>query len=184
MPRLCKRSSAALAGLCGVLLALCVLTTSTAHAYDDQASLDLAAGYVHVSEKAPLPPSGGELTVGGGYGLGDMFVLRGSLGYGLQRAKTSLASVGRGRVELAYLIDVLSVVPFFGLGASAWLFDTGRLEVAPAGHVLVGADLLITREWNVGLDVRMGLLLHATDTFDVFEGQLRLSRLFDLLDLR
>lgn len=180
MPRHCTRFSTELAGLVWLAAVLCVLTPSRAQAYDDQASLDLAVGYLRISDNAALAANGGEVTVGGGYGLGDMFVLRGSLGYGLQGLSTGRTSVGRARVEFAYLVDVLNVVPFFGLGASAWFFDAVGLELAPAGHALAGADLLITREWNAGLDLRFGLLLHATETFNVFESQLRLSRMFDL----
>lgn len=185
MLRLCTRFSPVLspvlAGLCQLSVVLPLLAVSNARAYDDQASVDLAVGYVHMAPSGPLPQPGTELTLGAGYGLGDMFVLRGSLGYGLQVDSARRASVGRGRVEVAYLLDVLSVVPFFGGGASAWLFKDESVTIAPGGHLLVGMDLLLTREWNAGLDVRIGMLAESRDVFSTTEAQLRLTRMFDLL---
>jgi len=181
MPRHCTRFSAALAGLLWFVPSLTWLGTVSARAYDDQASLDLAAGYVHLADGGPVPSMGADLSLGGSYGLGDMFVARASIGYGLQISNATSSSIGRARAEVAYLLDVLTVVPFFGVGASAWLFQGAGLEVAPAGHGLIGADVLVTREWNVGIDIRLGLLLHSGDTFSLFESQLRLSRMFDLL---
>ena len=74
-----------------------------------------------------------------------------------------------------------SVVPFLGLGVSAWLYEHSSIEVAPAGHGLLGCDLLLTREWNVGLDVRLGLVRQDGGPHTTFESALRLSRLFELL---
>lgn len=177
MPRLCARFSIVLLGLCAHAFG----AVSHVRAYDDQASAEIALGYVHVAPDGPLPAAGTELTLGAGYGLGDMFVLRSSLGYGLQIESARRVSVGRARVEVAYLLDVLSFVPFFGGGASALLFSSDGFEVAPAGHLLVGGDWLITREWTAGLDVRIGMFAVSRDVFSATEAQLRLTRMFDLL---
>lgn len=177
MSRVCTRFVATTVAL---LLTSVLVSVSAVKAYDDQASIDVAAGYSHVPAGTGLPSPGALLSLGGGYGLGDMFVLRGSLGYALHLDADQRASVGRARVEMAYALDVLSVVPFFGLGGGAYLYDVDGVTVAPSGHALAGLDVLLTREWNMGLDLRMGFLLTSTDTFAVTEAELRLSRMFEL----
>jgi len=177
MSRVCRRFLATTAALC---LCVTLADVSQVKAYADQASADLSIGGTQIEAHSGLPSTGGELLIGGGYGLGDMFVLRASLGYGLFHASRGTASVGRVRAEAAYLLDVLSVVPFFGLGVGGWLYERNGPSVSPSGHVLFGVDLLWTREWNVGLDGRLGLLLISDDPFMVGEAQLRLSRVFDL----
>ncbi len=181
MLRLCSRFPAARAWLSPLAAALTLLIVSNAQAYDEQASVDLGLGYVHVAPSGPLPAAGAELALGASYGLGDMFVLRGSGAYGLQANSARRVSVGRVRAEVAYLLDVLSFVPFFGGGASAWLFTDQRFEVAPGGHLLVGMDWLVRREWTVGLDVRIGMLAVSRDVFSTTEAQIRVSRMFDIL---
>jgi hypothetical protein len=178
MPRLCTRFFA----VHSALFALALLTVSNAHAYDNQASADLGLGYAHLGPHAPIPGSGSSLSLGAGYGLGDMFTLRASLGYGLHTGDGQKASVGIARTEVAYMLDVLQVVPFFGAGASAWMFKDGKdTAIAPAAHLLLGMDYLITREWTAGVDVRIGMLASGRDIYNTIEAQLRLSRMFDLL---
>ncbi len=180
MPRLCTRFPAALATLHAFCHALALFVPGAAHAYADQASLDLAAGYVHVDAVTPLPSAGADLTVGGSYGLGDMFLLRAHVGYGLQAARSRQVSVVGARTEIVYLLDVVSVVPFFGVGAGVWVYDARGAQLAPIGHGITGADWLLTREWTLGVDLRFGLLLASREVSPLFASQLRCSRVFDL----
>ncbi len=181
MPRHCTRFWTVLAGPCWLAALLTLLSVSNARAYDGQASADLALGYMHVAPDGLLPAPGASLSLGASYGLGDMFVLRANAGYGLQADGEQRVSVASARIEVAYLLDVLSVVPFFGGGATAWLFKVDEFTVAPGGHVLLGVDWLITREWTTGLDVRIGMIAVDKEVFGTTEAQLRVSRTFDLL---
>ena len=62
--------------------------------------------------------------------------------------------------ELLYLIDVLELVPYFGLGAGAagrvW---SGVVDVDPTAHAVIGLDYLISRALTLELDARPYLLL-------------------------
>jgi hypothetical protein len=135
---------------------------------------------VRLAPTRSKPPWLASLDVGAALGLSDMFVLRGAVGYaGLFEAGVQ-AQGGRARAELAYLIDVLRWVPYFGVGASLWLHDHDGLQVRPAGHVLFGLDFLYNRTWTLGIDLRTGLILEPEGLSSASEAQLRLSRMFDL----
>jgi hypothetical protein len=171
----------------------CGSFASPARAYEEQLSVDLAVGYARITHsdslsphKAPpsatLPANLPALDLGVSLGISDWLVLRGALGYGLLVDKRKdKRHVGRGRVELAYLIDIVQWVPFVGLGAGLWLVEASD-GLAPKGdgHLVFGLDYLATRSWTVGLDVRTGFLLGAGQVVNFTEGQLRLSRMFDL----
>jgi hypothetical protein len=90
--------------------------------------------------------------------------------------------LGRIRIEGAYLVDIVEWVPFLGLGTGLWLIEDPAGGVLPRGdaHVVFGLDYLATRSWTVGLDVRTGFLVGGGQVFSVTEGQLRLTRMFDL----
>jgi hypothetical protein len=164
-----------------------------AHAYEEQLSVDVAVGYARVTHSdtlssRPAPPSSTlpanlpAIDLGVSLGISDWLVLRGALGYGLLLDKQKQTyHLGRARVELAYLIDIVQWVPFVGLGAGLWLIDT-RSELAPrgAGHLVFGLDYLATRSWTLGVDVRTGFLFGGGQVVNFTEGQLRLSRMFEL----
>jgi hypothetical protein len=168
----------------GTLLGLVLLlfASSPARAYEEQASLDLALGYAGIVHSDSLRPHLGALDVGASLGIRDFLVLRAALGYGMlleKNAKTQQA--GRARVELAYLIDILKWVPFFGLGVGVWgVSSQGDLSFLAAGHIVFGLDYLITRSFTLGVDVRIGMLLDSGDLVSFNEGQLRSSFMFDL----
>jgi hypothetical protein len=163
-------------------LGLWLCATSPARAYEEQASLDLALGYAAIVEAAELQPHLGSADLGVSLGIRDFLVLRGALGYGLlleRKQKTQQAA--RARVELAYLIDVLRWVPFFGLGIGVWgVQRAAGFTFYPAGHGVLGLDWLVTRSWTLGVDVRLGMLLEAGKLRSWNEGQLRLGYMFDL----
>jgi hypothetical protein len=69
------------------------------------------------------------------------------------------ASIG---AELVYLIDILEVVPFLGLGIDAPISVLGSEVWADfAGHAVVGVDWLLAREWSIGLELRPYVLFTA-----------------------
>ncbi len=168
-------------GWAGAVTMLAVaLFASPAAAYEEQAALDLGAGYTLRSSSPPLSASGAELSVGAATGISDLFFVRFALGYGLFASSNDFAHVGRARAEMAYLIDVVRIVPFVGLGAGVFVYDDAGLDLRPGAHLLLGFDYLWSREWNVGLDVRPGLAATRHGSVTTLEGQLRLSRMFDL----
>jgi hypothetical protein len=141
----------------------------------------MAAGLTVTAGAETLGRLGPEISVGGAIGLSDLFLLRAQLGYLPLFDAGEVQQVGRARVEAAYLLDVLKLVPFFGLGASLWLYRDGDpVVVRPGGHLLVGLDYLWTRTWTVGVDVRIGLVLDSGQAASATEGQLRISRMFEL----
>jgi hypothetical protein len=159
-----------------------LFTHSAARAYEEQVSVDLALGYAGVVDPEPIPSQLVSVDLSAAVGVADWLVVRSALGYGLLfGGDDELAQAGRLRLEGAYLLDVLQWVPFFGVGGGLWLLEerTG-LAVRPAGHLLVGVDYLATRRWTFGCDVRIGLLWMKGESVSFTEGQLRISRMFDV----
>lgn len=168
-----------------VAVVACLLTSGSARAYDEQASLDLALGYALTVDDG-ASAQGESVDVGASFGLSDAVVARALLGYATlveaRYGERDISHLGRLRVEGLYLLDVLQVVPFFGLGVTLTNTpnEAASLPVRPGGHLLLGVDYLVSRSWLVGLDVRTGVLfegdgqrLNATDI------ALRLSRTFE-----
>lgn len=183
MARHCKAFSIPASTLAALILVCGCVWTERARAYEDQASLDLAVGGTLTAGAETLAQGGPEVSVGATFGLSDLFLLRGQLGYAPLFESGTVQQTGRARVEAAYLLDVLKVVPFFGLGANLWLYrgiQDDAFQVRPGGHLLVGLDYLWSRTWTLGLDVRVGLVLEPSHVASVTEAQLRLSRMFDL----
>jgi hypothetical protein len=183
MARHDKRFRSLFAIACG---AAWLLGSARAHAYEEQASLDAALGYALVVDD-DVSAQGASAELGASWGLSDTYVARATLGYAsvveATDAGRAVQHLGRLRVEALYLLDVLKVVPFFGLGASLTNnpHDSGQLlPVRLGGHLVFGVDYLASRSWTLGLDVRAALLfegngqwLNATDI------ALRVSRMFE-----
>jgi hypothetical protein len=151
------------------VLAVAVLgLPGRARAYEDQVGLALAAGYAAVIVDGPLSPAGSAVPQHGfvlqaeaSIGVGDTWEIRALAGWGMEVADTSLHRVNPG-VELVYLLDILEVVPFLGLGVDAPISILGGEVWADfAGHAVVGFDWLLAREWSIGLEVRPYLLFTA-----------------------
>ncbi len=170
------------APLCIALLACAAFglgAPERAQAYEDRASLSLEAGYGLVASDAMLPQHGvvGGLSVG--FGLSDIWELRVDAAYSyhpddLHRARAS--------AELLYVIDILTVVPFLGLGVGFFL-SADPLDVRPDldVHAVVGVDVLLDRDWTVGLVVRPILLPVSIETDPLYLTiTARVSYLIDL----
>jgi hypothetical protein len=165
----------------GLALALGLATSGSARAYEDQASLDLALGYTLLLDSNTLPEQGVALDLGGSFGISDIAIVRGLAGYAPLFDGEGIAHAGRLRVEALYLVDVLQFVPFFGLGANLLLADdrTDTLLLRPGGHIVLGADYLISRSLTIGLDVRTGVALERGEVMNNTDVSLRLSRMFE-----
>ena len=161
-------------------LAWALLASSHARAYEDQASLDGALGYMLLLDADGDPHQGPTLDLGAGFGLYDLGILRASAGYGALFADGTLRHAGRLRVEAVYLLDVLQFVPFFGIGAALVVIEgSPHAELRPGGHLVFGVDYLLSRSWLLGLDLRSGALLDGGRALSVTDVGLRVSRTFE-----
>lgn len=160
-------------------LALALLAPARVRAYEDRAALSLESGYGLVANDAALPHHGLVAGLGIGFGLSDVWELRADAAYSyhpddLHRARFS--------AELVYVIDILTVVPFLGVGAGFFLSADPR-EVRPdlEVHAVAGIDVLLDRDWTVGLVVRPILLPVSIETDPLYLTiTARLSYLIDL----
>lgn len=194
-----------MAAVLGVLGALG--TARGASAYEDQFTLSGDVG-LHLAptegaalpgERAPgrprMPPGGLALGLGATLGVSDAVSLGARLGYAAQLDAgdgqhvhvTSLA------LEGFYLLDILKLVPFFGGGIDV-LAEFDAFE-APGTvdprfdlgvHGLLGLDYLLSREWLLGLDIRVlwhpisfGSAVDTTTERVRLLVTLRVSRIFD-----
>lgn len=130
---------------------------STARAYEGQAGLWAAAGYTGIVGNTPLPPHAVHLGVGVGVGLDDTWELRGRLDYGFHMDAAHRAAAS---VDLVYVLDVLSVVPYLGIGAGGALtvlspsLGLGDVRGDFVTSVLLGLDVLLDRTWTIGVEIR------------------------------
>lgn len=146
-------TAAALAGLGAPASAL---------AYEDQMGLSVGLG----GEVAMTDPvSGGPgATLTFAYGLGDTFELRVHADY-LVHVTDETAHRVLGAVDLVYLLDILTVVPYFGVSAGGAVTVADRSTVGDLVlGAIVGIDFVLSRTFTLGLEVRPYVLpLH----FDV-----------------
>lgn len=166
-------------------LALSGAWAAPAAAYEDQGTLGIEAGYgVVVITDTTLPQHGVLFGLELSFGLGDQFAIRGHADYGFHPGDDPM-HVGLFGLEGLYLLDIVQVVPYFGIGidgiATAYQ-DAAGLELG--FHIIVGVEYLLSRRWLVGLDVRPHFL-----PITVAEGRtdpvyisatLRVSWVFDL----
>jgi hypothetical protein len=155
--------------------------SSRAAAYEEQVSVDAALGYALLTGPDSSSRQGLGAELGAGIGLSDVVVLRGTVGYAALLRKDDVEQVGRLRLEAIYLLDVLQVVPFFGLGLTLTTAQetSARVPLRPGGQLVVGLDYLLTRSWICGLDVRAALLVDGSELLSATDVSLRLSRMFE-----
>jgi len=168
--------------LLGLLLAQAWLPSGAA-AYEEQTLLGLDLSWGLAPSSASMPAHGLGLGLSLDWGLGDTLSLQGRVAYAIHPAAAPGHALGAG-LELIYLLDILQVVPFFGIGLDALLSArSGEIAAAPALHLLFGLDYLLDRRWIVGLDIRPHFVPLAfadpgLDPFYLTVG-LRLSRVFE-----
>lgn len=160
------------------------LLAAPARAYDDQLLIGLDAGYALVLVDNDLPRHAPQLGLTLSLGLNDAWSVNGRIAHAVHIGDPVLhASVGAA--EVVYSLDVLQWVPFFGVGTSAILTARdGGLGMDWALQAVVGLDFLASREWVVGLDIRMFILPLALNALSVDPAYmtvgLRLSRVIEL----
>lgn len=175
MARHCKR-------FCLLFAAVWVLSgPAGVRAYEEHASLDMGLGYSLLVGSAYPLRHGAAAELGAGIGLSEHTVLRGNLGYATLLHHSEIEPIGRLRVEGLYLLDVLQVVPFFGIGATATTAaeSVARVPLRAGGHLVLGVDYLLTRSWVFGVDLRSALLFEGARLRSATDLSLRLSRMFE-----
>jgi hypothetical protein len=167
MARDCKLFGVGIA----IVALLSLAGVQRARAYDEQGSLDGALGYALLAREDAPTRHGAGVDLGASLGVSDSVMLRGTLGYAL------LADGSRH-----YLLDVLKLVPFFGLGATLTTAQHTRQDVPlrPGVHLVLGLDYLASRAYTVGLDIRSGILFESGHLLNATDVSLRLSRMFEL----
>jgi len=141
---------------CAALLSLAFAIP--ARAYEDQLTLGVGAGHAHAASDT-LPRNGALFDVSVSTGLGPVWSLRGRASYALHPDAEPM-HVALVDAEVLYLIDVLELVPYFGIGTgAAGRVRGGELDVDPTVHVVVGLDYLISRALTLELDARPYLLV-------------------------
>ncbi|MCA9577076.1 MAG: hypothetical protein R3B40_14520 [Polyangiales bacterium] len=152
----CRASAAWALWVTIAIVGVSLVQPGEARAYEEQIALNIDAGYVYAQHG--LPTHGVGVGVGAGIGLGDTFtlVLRG--GYAAHPGSTP-GHVLSATAEVLYIVDILTWVPFFGIGTDGHLIlrdgqVRGNFEV----HGVLGLDYLHSRTLAIGLDVRVGYL--------------------------
>ena len=157
------RAHAALPVLLVALALPAFALPATARAYDHQATLELGLGWAHAFDATAYDENGLAVVLGGSVGLGDTFALRGAITWA-GHPGPSFAQVGQIGAEVVYLVDILEVVPFAGIGIDAMGTIAGSDARADfAVHAVGGVDWLFQRGMYVGIEARPFLALTALD---------------------
>lgn len=116
--------------------------------------LTLDVGYA-AALAADTPTHGLSIAVGVDIGLGDAWALRVRSSYAAHPSGADTLHVGIVGLEAVYLLDILEIVPFFGVGIDGvgTLVD-GQFGGDLALHGVLGIDWLPSRRWLFGLEVR------------------------------
>ena len=114
-------------------------------------------------------------------GLTESTVVRANAGYAALVRQQEVQHLGRFRLEALYLLDVLQVVPFLGLGATLTNApdSAARVPLRAGPHLVLGVDYLLSRRWIAGLDLRSALLVEGGHLLCATDVSLRLSRMFE-----
>jgi hypothetical protein len=144
----------------GLLLAASL--PSSVRAYEDQLSFGAGAGYAYATQTGSSN-HGGYFQLEASLGVSSTWSVRGVLGYGLHPAAPRL-SQGILGVEALYLVDVLELVPYAGLGVDALAsFGAADTRFAVGAHPIVGVDWLLGRSFLLGLSARPIFVLSDLD---------------------
>ena len=155
-----------------------LLVPSGAWAFEGRLALgpEVSGGFVGAPFANGSSGSGG---VGASlvYGLSDTFDLVADGGWALYDLGGA-AHLARLSAGIAYVVDVLSVVPHLSVSAGGMLVarPDAPLRMAPTVEVALGADYLVSRSWAIGLVVR-GTYVFGGDADVLGQGQTMLLTL-------
>ena len=120
----------------------------------------LGAGFV-LDPDAPATCCGPSIGVSGSIGLGDTYALRAHVDAAWHPSSDAEPNLWIGflGLEAIYLLDIVSVVPFFGIGLDAVLTGGDIAAGLEFGaHAILGADYLLSRDLAIGIDIRPKIL--------------------------
>jgi hypothetical protein len=168
-----RRNPAFFRGICAIVprvwsigfgFALALFWSSSAAAFEDKLALGVGPGYA-------LSPSseaahGVALDAHAGIGLSETWQLRAGATFAGHPHPSEELYTAALRAEILYLIDIVDIVPFGGVGVAgmAW-FGAEPLAIEPAAHLTVGAAYWLSFDWLLQLDVR-GHVLPLADSSD------------------
>jgi hypothetical protein len=142
---------------------LCIAFAAKARAYEDQLTVGFGAGYAHAASSA-LPRHGALFDLSVSAGLGPAWSVRGRGSYALHPQQSPM-HVGLLDAELLYLVDVVELVPYFGIGAGGMArARSSDFEVDATAHLVVGLDYLLSRAVTLELDARPYLIAAEIDS--------------------
>lgn len=129
------------------------LAPGTARAYENQVTLGLGGGYAYrFTDESPT--HGAALELNTSLGLNDVWTLKWLASYAIYPSGKSLQSVLSG-IEIIYLVDILEIVPQFGIGIDGvGSIKDKRLSLDWGGHTIVGLDYLFSRKFFLSLEAR------------------------------
>jgi hypothetical protein len=145
-----------------------LLAASSARAYEDQLSFGIGAGYAYATQAGASNASGASghgayFQLEASLGVSPTWSVRGVLGYG-EHPATPRLSHGLLGVEALYLVDVLELVPYAGVGIDALAgFTTADTRFAFGAHPVLGIDWLLGRSFLLGLSARPIFVLSDLD---------------------
>jgi hypothetical protein len=144
-----------LALLLGLLLTLA--HAAPARAFEDKVALAAGAGYA-AWPSAPAP-HGAAFDLQAGLGLSEAWQLRAGATYALHPGDGASVHTAGLRGEVVYMIDIVEVVPFGGIGVSGIaVFHPQDDAIEPAAHFVAGAAYWLAFDWLLELDVRAHFL--------------------------
>jgi hypothetical protein len=137
-------------------LALILSSASLAHAYEDTLTLGVEAGLgVVVVPESTLPCCGPLIGAETSIGLTDAITLRAHLAWAWHPSPEPDLHLGLFGIEAFYLLDIVEIVPFFGIGLDVLgTIVDGAFGMEFGFHPILGIDYLVSREIAIGLDIR------------------------------
>ena len=174
---------AGLAAVAAVLATAAVFgAASRAEAREDehQLSLDLGLSVLKIDNKATNDVGGG-VGVGYQYGLNDQFNLLADAGYSLvalgqDDGDTTILHTRPGAVTTfgvgaAYVLDILTWVPYGGLLAEGYYMRGGTIDggkLLGGAEIVLGVDYKLSRHLSVGVAYKQHMLLTDISTYPLY----------------
>jgi len=134
-------------------LGLLLSPASLARAYEDQLSFGVGAGYAYGTQQG-ASDHGAYFQLEASLGVSPTWSVRGVLAYAAHPA-TPRWSQGLLGVEALYLVDVLELVPYAGIGIDALAgFTPSDTRFDVGAHPVLGIDWLLGRSFLLGFSAR------------------------------
>lgn len=167
-----------------VAVAVALLSApASAAAYDRQIAVGVTAGWGLAPALEMFPNHGPTAGLSASLGFDDTWGVAVYGGWAVHPPIDGGETfhVGLFGAEALYYIDILEVVPFFGVGVDALTqFDGTSWGVDFAAHLRASVDYLLSREVTIGLDIRPYILFTNLDLDPIYlTFQARVSFLFD-----